>query len=75
MHSVLNALSDTFTSARYIPDGNPLVVGGGGLVGAAVFLVIVGVGASVRSRRIKHERTSTVRHRPLNTSSAGGRSC
>jgi uncharacterized protein len=59
MHSVLNALSDTFTSARYIPDGNPLVIGGGGLVGAAVFLGIVGVGASVRSRRVTHERAST----------------
>jgi hypothetical protein len=68
MHSVLNALSDTFTSARYIPDGNPLVVGGGGLVGAAVLLAFVSVVASVRWRRNKHERASTVRHRPPNTS-------
>jgi hypothetical protein len=68
MHSVLNALSDTFTSARYIPDGNPLVVGGGGLVGAAVLLGLVSVVGCVRSRRITHERASTVRHGPLNTS-------
>ncbi len=68
MHSVLNALSDTLTSARYIPDGNPLIVGGGGLVGAAVFLGIVGVAASVRSRRVTHERASTERHRSFASS-------
>jgi hypothetical protein len=60
---VLNAFSDTFTPARYTPDGNPLVVGGGRLVGAAVFLGIVGVGASVRSQRIKREHASTVTDR------------
>jgi hypothetical protein len=68
MHSMLNALSDTFTSARYIPDGNPLAVGGGGLVGAAVLLALVSVVGSVRWRRNKHERASTGRHRPPNTS-------
>ncbi len=46
-----------------------------GEVGAAVLLGLVSVVASVRSRCIKRERASTVRHRPLNTSSAGGRSC
>lgn len=54
MHGVLNALGDTFTSARYLPDGNSLVVGGGGLVGAAVLLGMVTVVAAVRSRHIKH---------------------
>jgi hypothetical protein len=66
MHGVLNALSDTFTSARYVPDGNPLVVGGGGLMGAAVLFGIVSVVAFVRSRRIKRERASIVRHQSLN---------
>jgi uncharacterized protein len=50
MHAVLNALSDTFTSSRYIPDGNPLVVGGGGLVGAAILLAAVGLGAALGRR-------------------------
>jgi hypothetical protein len=40
-----------------------------GEVGAAVLLGLVSVVASVRSRCIKRERASTVRHRPLNTSS------
>ena len=62
MHSVLNALSDTFTSAHYIPDGNPLVVGGGGLVGAAVLLGMVAVVAAVRSRHIMHEQGFKLRH-------------
>jgi membrane protease YdiL (CAAX protease family) len=62
MHGALNALSDTFTSARYIPDGNPLVVGVGGLVGAAVLFGIVSVVASVRSRRIKHGRRREAPH-------------
>jgi hypothetical protein len=70
MHSVLNALSDTFTSERYIPDGNPLVVGGGGLLGAAVLLGIVSVVASVRSRRIEHRRG--VKHRTLTVSTSLG---
>lgn len=64
MHAVLNALGDTFASARYIPDGNPLVVGGGGLVGAAVLFGMVAVVAFLRSRRSKRERAWTVRHRP-----------
>ena len=68
MHGVLNALSDTFTSARYIPDGNPLVVGGGGLVGATVLFGIVSLVAFVRSRRIRRERVSSVRHGSPNAS-------
>ena len=47
MHSVLNATGDTFTSSRY-PDGNPLVVSAGGLVGAAILLMIVLVGGALR---------------------------
>lgn len=50
MHAVLNALSDTFTSSRYIPDGNPLVVGGGGLVAAVILLAMVGLGAALGRR-------------------------
>jgi hypothetical protein len=53
MHSVLNAFGDTFTSARYIPGGNPLVVSGGGLVGAAILLATVSVGAAIRPRRTR----------------------
>ena len=61
MHGVLNTLSDTFTSARCIPDGNPLVVGGGGLVGAAILLAVVSVGAAMRSRRMSAVHWSTRR--------------
>jgi membrane protease YdiL (CAAX protease family) len=48
MHSVLNAVGDTFTSARYIPGANPLIVSGGGLVGAGILLVVVGAWTAFR---------------------------
>jgi hypothetical protein len=66
MHAALNALSDTFTSPRYIPDGNPLVVGGGGLVGAAILLAAVGLGAALGRRSRPSDRAvplhSSLRH-------------
>jgi hypothetical protein len=40
MHAVLNAMGDTFTSPRYL-EGNPLVVGAGGLISATLLLVVV----------------------------------
>ncbi len=43
LHSVLNAVSDTFTTPAHIPEGNPLIVGGGGAVSAALVLLIVAV--------------------------------
>jgi membrane protease YdiL (CAAX protease family) len=51
MHAALNAASDSFTSPRYIPNGNPLVVGAGGLVGTAMLLVIVAVWGALRPGR------------------------
>jgi membrane protease YdiL (CAAX protease family) len=50
MHSVLNATGDTFTSSRYL-DGNPLVVSAGGLVAAAILLMIVLIGGALRYRK------------------------
>jgi uncharacterized protein len=47
MHSVLNATGDTFTSPRYLL-GNPLVVSAGGLIAAAILLMIVLVGGALR---------------------------
>jgi CAAX protease family protein len=41
MHASLNAAGDGFTSPTYIPHGNPLIVGGGGLMTAPLMLVIV----------------------------------
>ncbi|MGH9908042.1 MAG: amidohydrolase family protein [Pyrinomonadaceae bacterium] len=41
MHSALNAVGDTFTTNAYMPDGNPLVTGGGGLITAALMFVLV----------------------------------
>jgi hypothetical protein len=40
MHAVLNATGDTFTSSKYL-QGNPLMVSAGGLVAAAILLVLV----------------------------------
>jgi hypothetical protein len=51
MHGVLNALGDTFTSARYIPNANPLVVSAGGVIGVAILLPNVIVGAALERRR------------------------
>src|SRR5438445_9677527 len=42
-HAALNAAGDTFTTPAHIPYGNPLIVGGGGLVTAALMLAIVAV--------------------------------
>jgi membrane protease YdiL (CAAX protease family) len=50
MHSVLNATGDTFTSSRYL-DGNPLVVSAGGLVAAAILLMIDLIGGALRYRK------------------------
>ena len=52
MHSVLNALGDTFTSSRYIPDADPLVMSGGGLVGTGILLVGVGAWTWLRRERV-----------------------
>jgi hypothetical protein len=41
MHATLNAAGDGFTTPTYVPNGNSLVVGGGGLVAAGLMLVIV----------------------------------
>ena len=43
MHAALNAAADTFTTPAHIPEGSPLVVGGGGLVTAALLLAVVAV--------------------------------
>jgi hypothetical protein len=43
MHSVLNAGGDRFTSSAYIPDGNPLLVSAGGLVGAGILVVVIAI--------------------------------
>lgn len=50
MHSVLNSAGDTFTSPSYIPDANPLIVSGGGLVGAVLLLFIAPVWGAHRYR-------------------------
>jgi hypothetical protein len=68
MHAVLNALSDTFTSSRYLPDGNPLVVGAGGLVGAAILLAMVAVGRLVGATlmsALTHGATAKLSSLPL----------
>jgi len=49
MHSALNAVGDTFTSNKYM-QGNPLVVGAGGLVSATTLLIAVLVYAAVYAR-------------------------
>lgn len=41
MHSVLNSAGDTFTARTYIPNGYPLIISGGGVVSAAVMLVVI----------------------------------
>jgi hypothetical protein len=49
MHSALNAVGDTFTSNKYM-QGDPLVVGAGGLVSATTLLIAVLVYAAVSAR-------------------------
>lgn len=51
MHATLNAAGDGFTTPTHIPQGNPLVVGGGGLMTSALVLIIVGVRYTVFRRR------------------------
>ncbi len=43
MHAALNAAADTFTTPAHIPEGSPLVVGGAGLMTAALLLAVVAV--------------------------------
>jgi hypothetical protein len=50
MHSALNAVGDTFTSNKYM-QGNPLVVGAGGLVSATTLLIAVLVYAALVPKR------------------------
>jgi uncharacterized protein len=52
MHSVLNATGDTFTSSAYIRGANPLLVSGGGLVGAAILLQVIVICGAHRTRLV-----------------------
>jgi membrane protease YdiL (CAAX protease family) len=70
MHSVLNALGDTFTSHRYIPDGNPLLVSGGGLVGAAILLLMLPASVMVHNFCMMMRRSWTTADAAPNFSSA-----
>jgi hypothetical protein len=56
-------LGDTFTSSRYIPDGNPLLAGDGGSVGAAILgsVGVVGVFRQKSSMRF-NDRIADARH-------------
>jgi len=51
MHAALNAVGDTFTSSKYIPAGNPLIVGAGGAISAALLLIVVVAFGAARRRR------------------------
>jgi membrane protease YdiL (CAAX protease family) len=42
-HAALNAAGDGFTTPAHIPTGNPLVVGGAGLISAALMLLMVAI--------------------------------
>lgn len=55
LHSTFNIYVDTFTEAKYLPNSNPLIVDGTGLVAALFLLVIVVVAYGVfrRSPRVK----------------------
>jgi CAAX protease family protein len=41
MHSVLNALTDTFTSPRYLVGADPHLAGGGGLMAIGLLTILV----------------------------------
>jgi hypothetical protein len=49
-HAALNAAGDTFTTPAHLPNGNPLIVGGGGLVTAGLMLAIVAVWYGILKR-------------------------
>ncbi len=56
LHNTFNNYADTFMNPKFIPNGNPLIVSGAGLI-AAVFLlimVIVVYGVFKRSPKVKN---------------------
>ena len=50
-HATLNAATDGFPIPRYIPEGRPVITGGGGVIMIALLATLVIVGQVLRHRR------------------------